>query len=347
MHIPDGYLSPATSVTLYSMCVPFMAKASKETKRKLNDKTVPLISLFSALSFVIMMFNVPLPGGTTGHAVGATITAIVLGPWIAMLSLTVALVIQALFFGDGGILALGANVFNMVIVMTLSGYFIYQILDRWSKTLVKRKVIFSAVAGYISINLAALCTAVELGIQPLLFHNNLGQSLYFPYGLNVSIPSMLIGHLTIAGFAEALVTGLILSWIYKTNPGIMTSNMNSVEKNYPIVKWGLIALGVLVILSPLGLLAPGTAWGEWGRIELEKLGLGYIPQGFDKWSNFWKAPLSQYNLPQSGNPTIGYMFSGFIGVFMTILVLSGTFWIMRRLSKNNILKVSKKPGKST
>src|SRR6201996_2915660 len=115
MHIPDGYLSPITCVVMYAAAVPFWAIALKRVKRLLNTRLVPLLSVFAAFSFVIMMFNIPLPGGTTGHAVGVGIATIVLGPWASILAISVALLIQAIFFGDGGITAYGANCMNMEI----------------------------------------------------------------------------------------------------------------------------------------------------------------------------------------------------------------------------------------
>src|SRR5580692_10644672 len=98
MHIPDGYLSPATCAALYAGSAPFWYTSLRKMKRVMNTKTVPLLPVFAAFSFIIMMFNLPLPGGTTGHAVGVGIAAIVLGPWASMMAISVALVIQALFF---------------------------------------------------------------------------------------------------------------------------------------------------------------------------------------------------------------------------------------------------------
>lgn len=341
MHIPDGYLSPATSFTLYAASSPFLFKASREINRKLEAKIVPMVSLFSALSFIIMMFNVPLPGGTTGHAVGATLISIVLGPWIAMLSVTVALSIQALFFGDGGILSLGANIFNMAIVMTLAGYAIFSFLDHWSKNRIRRKIIFSAAAGYVAINLSALFTATELGLQPVLYHSSSGQALYFPFSLSVSIPAMMAGHLTVAGIAEALITGVSLSWIYRTNPELISSGSIRTKKSKSFLYWGVAILGLLIFISPLGLLAPGTAWGEWGRSELAKLGLGYIPAGYDKWTETWKAPLKNYNLPLLKNPGIGYIFSGFTGVVITAVFIRLIAGIIRKIYSRRNIKPSK------
>ena len=128
MHIPDGYLSPATCAALYVTAVPFWYVAFGRFKRLLNTRLVPLLAVACAFCFVILMFNVPLPGGTTGHAIGVGAATVVLGPWASMLSLSVALLIQALFFGDGGITTLGANCFNMAIIGSLVAYFVYRVV---------------------------------------------------------------------------------------------------------------------------------------------------------------------------------------------------------------------------
>ena len=109
MHIPDGYLGPQTYVPLYAVFVGFLAAAIRKLRRSLSSRTVPYLGMAAAFSFLIMMFNVPIPGGTTGHAVGASIVTLILGPWAAMVAVSVALIIQAFLFGDGGITAIGAN----------------------------------------------------------------------------------------------------------------------------------------------------------------------------------------------------------------------------------------------
>src|SRR5271165_1912550 len=128
MHIPDGYLSPATCAALYAGSAPFWYTALHRLKRAMNTRMVPLLSVFAAFSFIIMMFNLPLPGGTTGHAVGVGIAAIVLGPWGSILAISVALVVQAVFFGDGGITAIGANCFNMAIAGSLVSFAVYRLI---------------------------------------------------------------------------------------------------------------------------------------------------------------------------------------------------------------------------
>ena len=109
MHIPDGYLSPIISVGMGVVTVPTWAIATRRVQKVLTSKTIPLLAIFAAMAFTIMMFNVPVPGGTTAHGVGGTLIAIVLGPWAAVIAVSVALIIQALFFGDGGVLAIFVN----------------------------------------------------------------------------------------------------------------------------------------------------------------------------------------------------------------------------------------------
>jgi cobalt/nickel transport system permease protein len=334
MHIPDGYLSPATAVVMYAASAPFWYRATQKIKTLVSGKLVPTIALFAALSFVIMMFNVPLPGGTTGHAVGSVIAAIVLGPWAAILAVSVALVIQAFFFGDGGILAIGANVFNMAIAMPLIGYWLYRTISGNAAMSSSRRVVAAAIAGYVALNIGALLTAVELGIQPMLFTDTAGHALYFPYGLNVALPAMMIGHLTIAGAVEAIATALILGWMQRSAPEMLTAFSGekaiAEAKGLPRWAWGLLI--ALVILTPIGLLAPGTAWGEWGREELEQLGLGYVPAGFDQWSQLWSAPIPDYNIEAFNNPTIAYILSAVLGVALVLAVVYGLMWLVSKLT---------------
>ncbi len=221
MHIPDGYLSPATCGVMYAASAPFWYTSTKKIKRELTSRTVPLLSIFSAFSFTIMMFNAPVPGGTTAHAVGGTLMAIVLGPWAATIGVSIALLIQALFFGDGGILAFGANVFNMAIVLPFVGYWVYRLISRNAPEDSRRRWIAAAIGGYVGINAAALAAGIELGLQPLLFHTANGTPLYCPYGMAQAVPAMMLAHLTVAGFAEAVVTGGVVAFLQRTMPYIL------------------------------------------------------------------------------------------------------------------------------
>jgi cobalt/nickel transport system permease protein len=215
MHIPDGYLGPATCGFFYVVMLPVWAIASKIVKKTLKVKQVPMLAIGAAFSFVIMMFNVPIPAGTTGHAVGGVLVAILLGPWAACIAITVALVIQALLFGDGGITAIGANCFNMAFVLPFAGYYIYKTVSYKAPVNSQRRIFAAGLAGYIGINLAAFLAGVEFGLQPLLHHAANGQALYCPYGLNVAVPAMLGGHILVFGWVEAIVTALVIKYLQK------------------------------------------------------------------------------------------------------------------------------------
>ncbi len=215
MHIPDGYLSPQTYVPLYAAFAGFLAVALKKVKRTLSAKNIPYLGMASAFSFLIMMFNVPIPGGTTGHAVGASIVALVLGPWTAVVAVSVALIIQAFLFGDGGITAIGANCFNMAVVMPFVSILVFKLV-RWKAAGGWRVYLAAFLSGYFGLLAAALVTAVEFGIQPLIASSD-GKPLYAPYGLEIALPAMAIEHLVLFGILEGVVTLLVLIYFMKND----------------------------------------------------------------------------------------------------------------------------------
>jgi cobalt/nickel transport system permease protein len=215
MHIPDGYLSPSTCGVFYAVMLPVWTAASRIVKKTLKARQVPYLAIGAAFSFVIMMFNVPIPGGSTGHAVGGVLIAILLGPWAACIAITVALVIQALLFGDGGITALGANCFNMAFVLPFIGYSIYKLIAMGSPLDSKRRVIAAGVGAYIGICAAAAIAGLEFGLQPVLFHTSNGQALYCPYGIRVAVSAMAGEHLLVFGWVEAIITALVVKYLQK------------------------------------------------------------------------------------------------------------------------------------
>src|SRR5215471_15077377 len=223
MHIPDGYLSPSTCAVLYTGAGVGWYGALRRVKRSFSTRLIPLISVFAAFSFVLMMFNLPLPGGTTGHALGVTIAAIVLGPAGAILAISIAVTIQALFFGDGGITTLGANCFNMAIVGSLVAYATYRLVATGAAIASRRRVVAAAVAGYLAANAAAFVAAIEFGIQPILFHNANGVPLYAPYPVSIAIPAMMIGHLAMAGIAEAVIAAGLVAYLQVADPSLLRS----------------------------------------------------------------------------------------------------------------------------
>ncbi len=372
MHIPDGYLSPATCATLYVAAAPFWYIALQRVKRLLSTRLVPLLSLFAAFSFVIMMFNLPLPGGTTGHAVGMGIASIVLGPWASMLAVSVALLIQALFFGDGGITAFGANCFNMAIVGSLVAYWVYRAIAGRTAINSPRRVVAGAVAGYVAINVAALLAAIEFGIQPMLFTDASGAPLYAPYPLSVAIPAMMLGHLTIAGLAELVVTGGVVAYLQRSDPSLLkltapnaqesAEGIAAVERRggWRTIRPLLIGLAVLMVLSPLGLLAAGTAWGEWApedfadhqaRQAIESGSLNaqapaQTPAGLERLASVWTAPIPDYAPAFMQSETFGYILSAVFGAGLILLTFLLISWIARALRGRDPEPGPSSPGRS-
>ena len=414
MHIPDGYLSPIISLGTGAVTVPVWALAVRRVQSVLNNRTVPLLAIFSALTFTIMMFNIPVPGGTTAHGVGGTLIAVVLGPWAAVLGVSMALILQALFFGDGGVLAIFANCLNMGIILPFVGYWSYRLIAGRSPILSTRRVWAAGIGAYLGITASALAVGFELGIQPLLFTQN-GQPMYSPYGLSAAIPAMLLSHALGASIVEALITALGVAYLQKSHPEYLTSLRAVFGGAAPLeggaarrplwqvvsaavalalvvvvggglltgggdpghmfgadwsqVNWtdvGTMLLVVLVlgavlvplvwfalprrlkslgaaftalaVLAPLGLIAPGFAYGEGSAADV-KQAFGYVPKGLQDLSGVFSAPLAGYNIPLpffSGTnaplwrTAIGYEISGLLGILLLGLIMLGLAALLRR-----------------
>jgi cobalt/nickel transport system permease protein len=232
MHIPDGYLGPPTYGGLWAVMLGVWGWAAKKMKQELPVSQVPSLALASAFSFVAMIFALPLPGGTTAHISGATLIAVLIGPWAAVIAVSVSLMIQALIFGDGGVTALSANCFNIAFISSFAGYGVYRLVAglggrfstrveegeggpvRFSRS---AQVIGTGIGAYVGINAAAFLTALELGLQTSIS----GNSGYFPYPLSVAIPAIMIPHLTIVGGIEAIVAAMVISFLRPGKNGVL------------------------------------------------------------------------------------------------------------------------------
>ena len=220
MHIPDGYLSPQTYIPMFAVFVVVEAIAVKKVRQEVSARDIPYMGLAAAFSFIIMMFNLPIPGGTTGHAVGSAVIAIIFGPWAAVISVSVALIIQALVFGDGGITAIGANCFNMAVFMPFTAYYIFRLFG--SDPARKARVYFASfISGYLSLVLAAIVTGIEFGIQPLIASAGDGKALYCPYDLKIAVPAMAIEHMVLFGVVEGIITVVIVRYFMKNETGLI------------------------------------------------------------------------------------------------------------------------------
>jgi cobalt/nickel transport system permease protein len=346
VHIPDGYLSPQTCTVFGVAMVPFWVAAGRRVRRIVKSRYVPLVAIGAAFSFLIMMFNVPIPDGTTAHGVGATVIAVLLGPWAATIAVSIALLIQALFFGDGGVLAFGANAFNMAVVMPFAGYGVYRLLAGNAPLTSARRPLAAAIGGYVGINLAALAAAIEFGVQPDLFSRADGTPLYAPFHLAQTIPAMAFAHLTVAGLVEAAVTGGIVAYLQRANlpllrinhPAAPDTEADAAASRRLGWRWSLIGLAMLVVLTPLGLLAPGGAFGEDapGDLDLGRYGLQAIPEGLNRYNGFWSHTLlGGYGFSSGDHPVIGYLLSALVGILVVGLGIAAVFWLLRLLARGS------------
>ncbi len=365
MHIPDGYLSPQTCAVMYAAAVPVWVTAGRRVKKVVKNRYVPLVAIGAAYSFLVMMFNVPIPDGTTAHAVGAVLIAVLLGPWAAVIAVSIALLIQALFFGDGGVLAYGANVINMAVIMPFVGYGVYRAIARRTSLTSPKRAAAAGIGAYIGINVAALAAAIEFGLQPELFYKTSASGakipLYAPFHLSQSIPAMLFAHLLVAGIVDAALTIGVVLYLQRANVPLLRINHGAVPETDADVspprqlgfRWAFAGLASMAVLVPLGLLAHGTAFGEDGPndLDLKRYGLRAVPTGLSKYSDFWShSLLPGYDLKSGGHPTVGYYASAVIGTVIIGAAIVGLSAVVRLLWRRQVpedeLEVAAAPSRS-
>jgi cobalt/nickel transport system permease protein len=207
MHIPDGFISPQTFLPAYAVTAGLWAFAARRVKRDLDADTLPFLAACTALSFVLMMVALPLPGGSTAHAAGIGLLAVSFGGWMAFLAVSLVLAMQALLFGDGGITALPINALAMGFIGSFAALATWKLLGRLNQSL----ALF--LAGWFSIVLPALLMALVLGVQPMIAHDAQGAPLFFPFGLAVTLPAVVLPHVLV-GLAEGVLT--VLGYRYLT-----------------------------------------------------------------------------------------------------------------------------------
>ena len=332
MHIPDGYLSPLTCGATYAISLGVIAISVKKVSKELDERKIPLVALGSAFSFVIMMFNIPIPGGTTGHCIGGTLLAIILGPYLSSISMFLSLLIQALLFGDGGVTTLGANSLTMAIAMPFIGYSLYNLFTK-NNSSIKSKIVASLFASYLSTGFSAFFSSLILGIQPIIAKDGNGLPLYFPFPLKITIPAIVLPHLLFFGFVEGVMTALVLNYIFKLDESLTFENKKHISKKFSF------AMVLLALLSPIGIILPSIftsqgAWGEWNGEEINQIA-GFIPKGFEKLGTIWKPLFPDYSLPllNSSNfvfELIFYIVSGFIGVIMFFALFKAVKFFLKK-----------------
>jgi cobalt/nickel transport system permease protein len=321
--------------------------SGRRVRRIVKTRYVPLVAVGAAYCFLVMMLNVPIPDGTTAHAVGAVLVAVLLGPWAAVIAVSIALAIQALFFGDGGVLAFGANAFNMAFVMPVVGYAVYRALTRGLALTDRRRAFAAGAGGYIGLNAAALCTAIEFGVQPELFHTGDGTPLYAPFHLSQTIPAMALAHLTVAGTVEAVLSAGVIAYLQRANVPLLRINHpdQAGTDAAPVAagrlrgRWVWAALGTFVVLTPLGLIAPGSAFGEDApaRLDVRKYHLDAVPSGLRHYASFWHNTLFDgYGFANDAHPVLGYMVSALAGVAAIAVVMAAAFGVARAVRRGRL-----------
>jgi len=215
MHIPDGFVDLKTAITTGVISAGGVAASIYKIKKIFKAKVIVLMGMMAALIFALQMINFTIPGGTSGHLLGGALVVITLGPYAGVLVLTVVLIVQALVFMDGGVIAIGANVFNMAICGALSAFLIYILIKRISKS----KVMFyvaTAVASWFSVIFASFFAALELGVSGT-------------YAMGVTLKAMVLVHLVI-GVGEALITTAIIAFIDRVRPDLILTREDIFER---------------------------------------------------------------------------------------------------------------------
>ncbi|HSI99931.1 MAG TPA: energy-coupling factor ABC transporter permease [Patescibacteria group bacterium] len=199
LHAPDGFVSVPIAIAMWIATVAVVAYAVRRTNRHLDDRAVPLLGVMAAFIFAAQMFNFPVVGGTSGHLLGGVLAAVMLGPWAGTLVMTAVVAVQALLFQDGGLVIMGANIFNMGIVGTLGGYALYRAIARVLGGEERGRLPAAAIAAWASVVGGAVAMALQLGASDVV-------------PLELALPAM-VGVHALIGIGEALITVAALAFI--------------------------------------------------------------------------------------------------------------------------------------
>ncbi len=305
MHIPDGFLSVLVSIVLWVLSALMIAIALRRVNQVMGERQAPLMGVLAAAIFAGQMLNFTVAGGTSGHLMGAAIATILLGPWAAVLVMTTVVGVQALIFQDGGLLVLGANIFNMGIVGVAVAFFVYRTFHKLAGG--RRWGVFLGgfLAAWTSIVIAALATALELAFS--------GTS-----PANIAIPTMGGIHALI-GIGEGLITLGALTLIHASRPDLLQAGQAVGAPGSRMV-WiaGLLIALALALASPFASTHPDGL--EWVAEQQ-----GFLQQA--------QGPLYKlipgYLLPGVSNETAATVIAGVIGVFIVLGVTAGLAYARR------------------
>lgn len=300
LHIPDGFLSLPVAITFWLISIVFINMAIRKTRGQFGERQIPLMGIMAAFIFAAQMINFPVAGGTSGHLLGGALAAIVLGPWAGMLVMVTVVSVQALIFQDGGLVVMGANIFNMGLLTTLVGYGLYRGAANRSK---KFQLGTAGFAAWMSVMAGALLTAFQLWLS--------GTS-----PLRIVFPAMLSVHFLI-GLGEAFITVAALTFIFQTRPDILSDVQSQGGRGW-ILTGALITLAVLLI-SPF-------ASGNPDGLERVAMNLNFIQRGAE-------APfqiLPDYTIPALGETGLSTIIAGGAGILVVAGLTMGIIWLIRK-----------------
>ena len=306
MHIPDGFLDAKTAAATGAMALGGLALALRQVNRQLPRRRVPLMGLAAAFVFAAQMLNFPVAGGTSGHLMGGVLSAVLLGPSAAVVVMSAVLIVQCFLFADGGILAIGANVFNMAILGSIGGYGIYRAVRRVAGGL-QGLVFASAFAGWCSTVLAAIACTGELAWSGVV-------------SWSVAFPAMANIHMLI-GLGEAVITALVVVGIARARPELVEEGAPPrLGKRYlEFVGFGvLIAFGLTLLVSPFA-----CEWPD--GLEHVAAKLGFDQKAIEQ--PMVHAPLADYQWPGMRSAASATAMAGVIGTAV-VFVLA---WVLARV----------------
>lgn len=302
LHIPDGFLSPVVSIVGWVLAVAAIGYALRQTRGQLGEKQIPLMGVLAAFIFAAQAINFPVAGGTSGHLLGGTLAAIILGPWAAVLIMTSVIAVQALVFQDGGLIVLGFNIINMGVITAFTGHLVYQWLKKAMGENRNSLLIAGAVGAWISVMLGAIATALEMGIS--------GTS-----PLGVALPAMAGVHALI-GIGEALITVGALTFIYATRRDLL--NMGETAPAQASANWVAVGLGISLIVAVFSFAASPHPDG----LERVAEDTGFLDKAMNPFYNL----LPDYTIPFISNELL----SGILAVVVGTLFVFGVAFLLAR-----------------
>jgi cobalt/nickel transport system permease protein len=308
MHIPDGFLSVLVSIVFWALSFVVVGYALKRVGQDLGEKQVPLMGVLAAAIFAGQMLNFTVAGGTSGHLLGATIATILLGPWAAVLIMTCVVSVQALIFQDGGLLALGTNIFNMAVIGVAVSYFAYQTLRK----LTNGRSWGAYVRGFITAWLAVFITSLAVGLQLAISGTS---------PANIAVPAMGIVHAVI-GIGEGLITVGALAFLSAVRPDLVRRGQTAAPLGRVVWVGGLIIALALAVLSPLASSHPDGL--EWVAEQQGFLGQAQGPL---------YEVIPDYVFPGVTNEALATIVAGLLGTLLVFIVALGLAYTRRRRAR--------------